>query len=99
MTAVELVHMELKRLHKMLDGSLNGLTADQLHTIPGGNPDAASSTPSLIVRSKAVEGRPAPRPAIANPFTSSGMVMSMSLRYSAVCSVTTALRPGKGELG
>ena len=40
MTAVELVHMELKRLHKMLDGSLSGLTTDQLHATPGGNPKA-----------------------------------------------------------
>jgi hypothetical protein len=38
MTAAEFVHMELKRLHKMLDGTLNGLTADQLHTVPGGHP-------------------------------------------------------------
>jgi hypothetical protein len=40
MTAVELVHLELKRLHKMLDKSLDGLTADQLHTVPGGHPKA-----------------------------------------------------------
>ena len=40
MTAPELVHMELKRLHKMLDGSLTGLTPEQLHALPGGNPKA-----------------------------------------------------------
>jgi hypothetical protein len=40
MTAVELVHMELKRLHKMLDKSLDGLTAAQLHAVPGNHPKA-----------------------------------------------------------
>ena len=40
MTAAEFVHMELKRLHNMLDGTLNGLTADQLHTVPGGHAKA-----------------------------------------------------------
>ena len=40
MTAVELIHLELKRLHTMLDKSLDGLTADQLHTVPGGHPKA-----------------------------------------------------------
>jgi hypothetical protein len=40
MTAAELVHMEMKRLHKMLDGSLAGLTSEQLHAVPGGNPKA-----------------------------------------------------------
>ena len=40
MTAAEFVHTELKRLHKMLDGTLSGLTADQLHTVPGGHPKA-----------------------------------------------------------
>lgn len=33
MTAVELVHMELKRMHEALDGSLRGLTPEQRHTI------------------------------------------------------------------
>lgn len=40
MTAVELIHLELKRLHQMLDKSLDGLTADQLHAVPGGHPKA-----------------------------------------------------------
>ena len=40
MTAVELVHMELKRLHTMLDKSLDGLSAEQLHTVPGNHPKA-----------------------------------------------------------
>ena len=40
MTAVELVHMELKRLHTMLDRSLDGLTAAQLHAVPGNHPKA-----------------------------------------------------------
>ena len=40
MTAVELVHMELKRLHTMLDKSLDGLTAAQLHAVPGNHPKA-----------------------------------------------------------
>src|SRR5207248_76933 len=40
MTAVELVHLELKRLHKMIDATLDGLTPEQLHAVPGGNPKA-----------------------------------------------------------
>src|SRR5438132_7582343 len=40
MTAVELVHTELKRLHTMLDKSLDGLTAAQLHAVPGNHPKA-----------------------------------------------------------
>ena len=34
MTAAELVHLELKRLHEALDGSLKGLTAEQRHMVP-----------------------------------------------------------------
>ena len=33
MTAAELVHMELKRMHEALDGSLKGLTPEQRHQI------------------------------------------------------------------
>jgi len=33
MTAAELVHMELKRMHEALDGSLSGLTPEQRHMI------------------------------------------------------------------
>ena len=40
MTAVELVQMELKRLHKILEGSLDTLTPAQLHTIPANHPKA-----------------------------------------------------------
>ena len=40
MTAVELIQSEMKRLRKMLDGSLNGLTAAQLHAVPGGHATA-----------------------------------------------------------
>lgn len=40
MTAAELVDMELKRLHKGLEGSLSGLTTEQLHAVPGGHPKA-----------------------------------------------------------
>jgi hypothetical protein len=40
MTAVELIHLELKRLHQMLDKSLDDLTVDQLHAVPGGHPKA-----------------------------------------------------------
>jgi hypothetical protein len=40
MTASELIHLELKRLHTMLDGCLGGLTPDQLHAVPGGHPRA-----------------------------------------------------------
>jgi hypothetical protein len=34
MTAVEFVHIELKRLHTMLDGTLAGITPGQLHAVP-----------------------------------------------------------------
>jgi len=34
MTAFELVHMEMKRLHAALDGSLHGLTPEQRHMVP-----------------------------------------------------------------
>jgi hypothetical protein len=40
MTAVEFVHTEVKRLHKMLDGTASGLTAEQLHAVPAGHPQA-----------------------------------------------------------
>ena len=40
MTAVEFVLMEVTRLHKMLDGTLSGLTAEQLHAVPAGHPSA-----------------------------------------------------------
>jgi len=40
MTAVELVHLELKRLHAMLDKCLDGLTPEQLHAVPGNHPKA-----------------------------------------------------------
>ena len=40
MTAVELIHMELTRLHTMLGKSLDGLTPEQLHTVPGNHPKA-----------------------------------------------------------
>jgi hypothetical protein len=40
MTAAELIHLELKRLHTMLDGCLSGLTPDQMHVVPGGHPRA-----------------------------------------------------------
>jgi hypothetical protein len=33
MTAAELVHVEMKRLHDALDGALKGLSAEQRHTI------------------------------------------------------------------
>jgi hypothetical protein len=33
MTAAELVHMEMKRVHAALDGALRGLTAEQQHTV------------------------------------------------------------------
>jgi hypothetical protein len=40
MTAVELIQIELKRLHTMLEGSLKGLTPEQLHAVPAGNAKA-----------------------------------------------------------
>jgi len=40
MTAVEFVRMELKRLHTLLDGTLSGLTSEQLHAVPANHPEA-----------------------------------------------------------
>ncbi len=40
MTAVELIHLEMKRLHKALDGALDGLTPEQLHAVPANHPKA-----------------------------------------------------------
>lgn len=39
-TAVEYIRLELKRLHRMLDGSIAGLSLEQLHAVPGGHPKA-----------------------------------------------------------
>jgi DinB superfamily len=40
MTAVEFVHAEVTRLHRMLDGTLTGITPEQLHAVPGGHAQA-----------------------------------------------------------
>ena len=40
MTAVEFIHVEVKRLHKMLDGTLSEISLEQLHTVPAGHPRA-----------------------------------------------------------
>ena len=40
MTAVEIIHLELGRLHTMLDRSLDGLSTEQLHAVPGNHPRA-----------------------------------------------------------
>lgn len=40
LSAVELLGPEMKRLHTMLDGTIAGLTPEQLHAIPGGHPGA-----------------------------------------------------------
>jgi DinB superfamily len=40
MTAVELVQSELKRIHRMLDQALDGITSDELHAVPGGDTKA-----------------------------------------------------------
>lgn len=40
MTAVDLIQLELTRLRKTLEGSLSGLTPEQLHTVPAGHPKA-----------------------------------------------------------
>src|SRR6266850_1010751 len=40
MTTLELITIELRRLHKGLDASLNGLTPEQLHQVPAGHPSA-----------------------------------------------------------
>src|SRR5215471_19656403 len=40
MTAGEFVHMEVKRLHKMLDATLSELSSEQLHAIPASHPKA-----------------------------------------------------------
>jgi DinB family protein len=40
MTTLELITLELSRLHKALDTSLDGLTPEQLHQVPAGHPSA-----------------------------------------------------------
>jgi DinB superfamily len=40
MTNLELITYELRRLHKALDKSLEGLTPEQLHQVPAGHPAA-----------------------------------------------------------
>ena len=40
MTAAEFVHSELERLHKMLDGTLTGISSEQLHAVPADHPKA-----------------------------------------------------------
>src|SRR5215831_5225640 len=40
MTTLELITIELTRLHKALDKSLEGLTPEQLHQVPAGHPSA-----------------------------------------------------------
>jgi hypothetical protein len=40
MTLLESLTIDLRRLHEALDKSLEGLTPDQLHAIPGGHPKA-----------------------------------------------------------
>lgn len=40
MTLIEFLHGETKRLHGLLDGTLTGLTAEQLHAVPSGHPKA-----------------------------------------------------------
>lgn len=39
-TAVEYIHAEVKRLHKLVDGAITDLTPEQLHAVPGGHPRA-----------------------------------------------------------
>lgn len=40
MTAAEFVQIEVNRLHAMLDGTLSGLTPEQLHAVPGNSAQA-----------------------------------------------------------
>jgi DinB superfamily len=40
MTAVDFIRVEVGRLHTMLDGTLSEISAEQLHTVPAGNPCA-----------------------------------------------------------
>ena len=40
MTATEFIHLELTRLHAMLDGTIAGLTDAQLHAVPAGHAKA-----------------------------------------------------------
>ena len=42
MTTAELLKIELTRLHKALDKSLEGLTPEQLHQVPAGHAGGAS---------------------------------------------------------
>src|SRR5262249_61375319 len=40
MTLLESLSTDLRRLHDALDKSLEGLTSEQLHTVPAGHPKA-----------------------------------------------------------
>ena len=40
MTAIEFIHVEVGRLHKMLDGTLSEISVEQLHAVPAGHPRA-----------------------------------------------------------
>src|SRR6266508_3342847 len=39
-TALEFIHGGLKQLHGQMDKQLEGITPEQLHTVPAGNPKA-----------------------------------------------------------
>ena len=59
MTAVELIHMELKRLRPMLSGALDTLTDAQLHAVPANHPTANTIAWGLwhVVRTEDNVGR------------------------------------------
>lgn len=40
MTAVEFIHVEVGRLHQMLDATLSDISVEQLHAVPAGHPRA-----------------------------------------------------------
>ena len=40
MTALEFIGSDLKRMHAMLNNAIADLSAEQLHTVPGGHPKA-----------------------------------------------------------
>lgn len=40
LTAVEFIHTEIGRLHRMMDGAIADITAEQLHAVPAGHAKA-----------------------------------------------------------
>ena len=57
MTAVDFIRAELKRLHAMLDKSLDDITEAQLHAAPGANVNTVAWNLFHIVRTERLDGK------------------------------------------